>query len=118
MGIIIMECHHQTLNGTDHLDHHPNPLLQPPPDDHDRDDPQYSDHHLRYSNSNHLSSQRSLQSVPSLASTNSKPHNTSIHCQYCLIANFRPHSTYLSSITLSGKLFVFGKLKPSIQLRG
>ncbi|PON86055.1 hypothetical protein TorRG33x02_181050 [Trema orientale] len=107
MGIVIMECHHQTLNCTDH---HPNPppLLQPPPDDHDRDDHQYSPHHLRYSNSNYLSSQRSLQSVPSLASTNSKPHNTSIHCQYCLIANFRPHSTYS----------VFGKLKPSIQLRG
>ncbi|XP_062116418.1 protein JINGUBANG [Humulus lupulus] len=105
MGIVIMECHQTSFNSGHHRHQFPiTDHISNQDDDHDRDSDRDRENQsdLRYPS--FLSSQRSLQSIPSLAS-NFKPQN---HYQFCLISDFKPHSTYLSSLTLAGKLVFTG----------
>ncbi|KAM6569777.1 hypothetical protein CsatB_017762 [Cannabis sativa] len=94
MGIFIMECH-QTSFSCNQQDNH---------DDHDHRDSSDREDQIDLQYPSYFSSQRSLQSIPSLAS-NFKPQN---HYQFCLISDFKPHSTYLSALTLAGKLVFTG----------
>lgn len=55
----------------------------------------------------YLSSQRSLQSVPSLTSSKSHHQENNYH-HHCLVTSFTPHSSYISSITVAGKLVFTG----------